>query len=183
MTNSLPVPSGNEDPINSPHGLYKCQGQDEWIAISIQNATQWENLCGTIGKKEMSLDTRLSSPEKRRNHSSEIDTVITAFTSGLSSHKAMEILQDNDIPAGPSINIAQVYEDPHTIGSGYLTPQTYPNGVTRLMPGMPWTSNLENSFHLEVAPEIGASNLRIYKELIGISSKDYETYLENQIIY
>ena len=183
MTNSLPVPSGNEDPINSPHGLYKCQGQDEWIAISIQNATQWENLCGTIGKKEMSLDTRLSSPEKRRNHSSEIDTVITAFTSGLSAHKAMEILQDNDIPAGPSINIAQVYEDPHTIGSGYLTPQTYPNGVTRLMPGMPWTSNLENSFHLEAAPEIGASNLRIYKELIGISSKDYETYLENQIIY
>ena len=51
------------------------------------------------------------------------------------------------------------------------------------MPGMPWTSNLEYSVHLEAAPEIGASNLRIYKELIGISSKDYETYLENQIIY
>ena len=124
MTNSLPVPRGNDDPINSPHGLYKCKGYDEWIAISIQNATQWENLCGTIGKEEMSLDIRFSSPKKRRNHSSEIDTVITAFTSRLNAHKATEILQDNDIPAGPSINIAQVYEDPHTSGSGFLTPQT-----------------------------------------------------------
>ena len=121
--------------------------------------------------------------KKRRHHSSEIDTVITAFTSRLNAHKATEILQDNDIPAGPSINIAQVYEDPHTSGSGFLTPQTYPNGVTRLMPGMPWTSNIENSIHQKAAPEIGDSNLRIYKELIGISTENYETYLENQIIY
>ena len=131
----------------------------------------------------MSIDTRFSSPENRRNHSSEIDTVITAFTSGFSAHKAMEILQDNGIPAGPSINIAQVYEDPHTIGSGYLTPQTYPDGAKRLMPGMPWISNIEDSIHQKVAPEIGDSNLRIYKELIGISTEDYETFLENQIIY
>ena len=51
------------------------------------------------------------------------------------------------------------------------------------MPGMPWTSNIENSIHLEAAPEIGDSNLRIYKELLGISPEDYQTYTENQIIY
>ena len=183
MTNSLPVPNGNEDPINSPHGLYKCQGNDEWIAISIQNITQWQNLCITIGKKEMSLDCRFASPQQRRDNISEIDSLITEFTSGLTPHKAMEILQANGIPSGPSINIAQVYEDPHTTGSGYLTPRIYPDGITRLMPGMPWTSNIENSIHQEAAPDIGDSNLRIYKDLMGISSEDYETYLENQIIY
>ena len=131
----------------------------------------------------MSLDCRFASPQQRRDNISEIDSLITEFTSGLTPHKAMEILQANGIPSGPSINIAQVYEDPHTTDSGYLTPRIYPDGVTRLMPGMPWTSNIENSIHQEAAPDIGDSNLRIYKDLMGISSEDYETYLENQIIY
>lgn len=183
MTNKLPTPIGNDDAIKCPHGLYKCKGYDEWIAISIQNEVQWENLCNLLGKPEIFENPIFSSPEARRENRIEIDEEINKFTSSLGAYEAMHIFQNCGIPSGPSLNISEAYLDPHNSQSGYLTPQIYPDGATRLMPGMPWKSDQDEPIHVAPAPQIGDSNHRIYLELMGMPVDIYKEFIRTQIIY
>ena len=183
ITNKLPTPIGNDDVIKSPHGLYKCKGYDEWIAISIQNEVQWESLYNLLGSPKIFENSNCSSSKARLENRVWIDQEINKFTSSLGNYEAMDIFQNHGIPSGPSLNIAKAYSDPHIIHSGYLTPQIYPDGATRLMPGMPWKSEEVEPAHVAPAPQIGDSNHRIYMELMGMSSDAYQECIRNQIIF
>ena len=39
---------GNRHPNMIPSGVYRCIGDDNWIAISVRNETEWEKLCDLI---------------------------------------------------------------------------------------------------------------------------------------
>lgn len=183
MTNKLPLPIGNDDVIKYPHGLYKCKGYDEWLAISIQNEKQWKNLINLIGKTEIFQNPMFSSAEFRRDNKVEIDDAITKFTSSFRHYEAMELFQSYGIPSGPSLNISEAYSDPHTTQSGYLTPQIYPDETARLMPGMPWKFDQGEPVHVTPAPQMGDSNHRVYLELMGMSAHVYQECVQKQIIY
>ena len=45
----------------SPHGAYRCVGDDNWIAISIQSDEQWRPLVEQIGSPEWALDGLFAS--------------------------------------------------------------------------------------------------------------------------
>ena len=38
-------PIGNRDPMMTPHGVFRCLGEDRWIAIAVRTETQWQALC------------------------------------------------------------------------------------------------------------------------------------------
>ena len=183
ITNKLPTPIGNDDAIKSPHGLYKCKGYDEWIAISIQNEVQWQSLSDLLDSPKFFENSNCSSAKARVENRVGIDQEINKFTSSLGAYEAMHLFQNRGIPSGPSLNISEAYSDPHLTQSGYLTPQTYPDGTTRLMPGMPWKFDQDEPAHVNPAPQIGDSNNRIYLELMGMSVDAYQECIRNQIIY
>ena len=47
---------GNRAPVDTPQGLYRTEGKDEWIALSIQDDQQWEALIDSIGTELVGLD-------------------------------------------------------------------------------------------------------------------------------
>ena len=55
---------GNHDPHMSPHNVYRCAGDDEWVAIAVQSDEEWGRLCevmgrlGRSGKAELADDSR-----------------------------------------------------------------------------------------------------------------------------
>ena len=32
-----------------PHGAFPCQGEDNWIALSVESDDEWATLCGLMG--------------------------------------------------------------------------------------------------------------------------------------
>ena len=57
----------------SPHGAYRCAGDDTWIAISIQSDAQWRALVEEMGSPEWALDARFASAAARKQHEDELD--------------------------------------------------------------------------------------------------------------
>ena len=51
---------GNAHPEMSPHGVYRCLGEDEWIAVACETDADWEVLAGLLG-----LDTTWALEERR----------------------------------------------------------------------------------------------------------------------
>ena len=43
---------GNRDAVKVPHGIYRCIGDDQWIAISVGSQAEWRRFCAAIGTQE-----------------------------------------------------------------------------------------------------------------------------------
>ena len=75
-----PAPSGNRDDNYQLQGTYPCRGSDNWISISIRSDSEWESLCGVLGRGEWMEDARFADLEARRQNHDLIDDMIADST-------------------------------------------------------------------------------------------------------
>jgi crotonobetainyl-CoA:carnitine CoA-transferase CaiB-like acyl-CoA transferase len=93
---------GNRMPYRdwTPHGAFRCAGDDNWIAISIQSDEQWRALIAEMGSPSWALDYRFASTAGRRCYEDELEAKLTQFTSAHDRYQLMDRLQARSIPAG-----------------------------------------------------------------------------------
>ncbi len=102
---------GNRHAWHAPQGVYRCAGDDEWIAIGIETDAQWRRLATAIGHPELGEDARYATEAGRHQRQDELDPLIEAWTSGRDHLDAMRELQAAGIPAGAVLSVAEVFED------------------------------------------------------------------------
>ncbi len=71
---------GNGDGSMAPHGCYPCQGEDRWIADSVENEEQWHSLCQVLDKQEWMEDPRFADGLGRWKHREELDALVGGVT-------------------------------------------------------------------------------------------------------
>ena len=110
VTGDDPQPRGNTHEVFSPHGLYRCRGDDRWIAIAVTNQSEFGALLTTLG-----LGSAEVSPEmdlaQRRAQAARIDSVIESVTVGEQHQELATRLQRAGVPAAPVHDARGVVED------------------------------------------------------------------------
>ena len=183
MTGAEPVPSGNDDAQASPHSVYRCAGEDRWIAIEVHDDTKWRALCGIIGRGDWLEDDALSTVEGRRERSDEIDAAITAWTSKMDDWLAFDALQSAGIPCGPSLDMGRLHAERQLNEGGYLTTVEYPDGAKRILPTLPWRMDGQRTNNVHPAPTLGQDSDYVYRELLGLNQEEISELTETQVIY
>ena len=84
---------GNRHPWLAPQGCYRCEGDDACCVVSVHDDTEWAALCGVIGQPELAHDPRFATNDARMRNHDAIDTIISAWTGGVSKFQAMDRLQ------------------------------------------------------------------------------------------
>ncbi len=183
MNGTVWPPQGNRDDRDAPHGVYHCAGDDRWIAIAVTDDAEWQALCGVLERPDLAADPRLAHAAGRLQHQDEVDAAITAWSRHRQDDEAMQRLQAAGVPAGPSRDIARVYQDPHLRRGGYLTPLQTSDGETRALPGLPWRFAGLEAPPITAAPVLGQHNVYLYQELLGLSETEVARLIDEQIIY
>ncbi|WP_089940420.1 CaiB/BaiF CoA transferase family protein, partial [Candidatus Entotheonella palauensis] len=183
MNGEIPSPQGNRDDWDAPHGVYPCAGTDRWIAIAVTSETEWQALCGVIERPDLAADSGLLSAEGRRWRRDELDAAIALWTRHQDDESAMHRLQAAGVPAGPSLDIARVYQSSQLREGGYLTPLRTSDGETRELPGLPWRFTDLDDHYITAAPVLGQDNTYVYRELLGLSEAEIARLVDAQIIY
>jgi benzylsuccinate CoA-transferase BbsF subunit len=80
VSGQAPPRLGNRSTAAAPQGAYRCAGQDEWCAISVQDDAQWQVLATEMGQPALASDPRLSTLLGRQRHHDELDAAITEWT-------------------------------------------------------------------------------------------------------
>ena len=44
---------GNRHPVWAPQGCYPAQGEDRWVALSVQSDAEWASLCGLMDRDDL----------------------------------------------------------------------------------------------------------------------------------
>ncbi|NQW22617.1 MAG: CoA transferase [SAR202 cluster bacterium] len=162
---------GNRHPVWSPHGVYPCQGHDQWAAIAVRNQDDWLALCQTMGNPMLAADARFADPIDRRQHQEELDEIIAAWTSVRTSYQVTTLLQEAGVPAGAVLTAKQVLTDPQHLERGYFETVHNPPEVG-LRPkgyvGRGWKFSKSEASIKGPAPQLGEANDYVLGEILGI---------------
>lgn len=91
---------GNRAPDLAPQGVYRCAGDDAWIAISITDDDAWDRFRAVLGNPAWSQGAVLGTTEGRQANQNAVDTGIEAWTSQHDEADAERILREAGIAAG-----------------------------------------------------------------------------------
>ena len=183
MTGEEPAPSGNDDSYAFPHDVYKCAGDDRWIAIEVHDYTQWRALCAAIGRGDWLEDRALYAARARRELSDEIDAAIAAWTSTLDDWQAFQTLQGAGVPCGPSLDMGRLHAERQLNEGGYLTAVQYPDDSQRILPTLPWRMDGQRTNNVKPAPTLGQDSDYVYRQLLGLTPKEITALTDEQVIY
>ena len=170
---------GNRHPVWSPHGVYPCQGHDQWVAIAVRDDDDWQALCQAIGEQELTADPRFCNPIDRRRDQEELDEIIGSWTSKRTSYQAMDSLQWAGVPAGAVLTSKQALTDPQYLARGFFETVHNPPEVD-LRPkgyvGRGWKFSKSEAAIKGPAPQLGDANEYVLGELLGIDPPQLKAF-------
>jgi benzylsuccinate CoA-transferase BbsF subunit len=172
-------PTGNTDPMMSPHGVYPCTGEDRWVAIAVGSDAQWRGLCRAIGQPSLVDDPKFATLEGRTAHRQELDLLLSRWTQERDHNQAMHLLQAHGVAAGAVLKGIDVIHEPHLQARGFWDTVEHPEAGQYIQVTTPWKLSRDQRQTAVPAPGLGEHNGYVLSELLGLPEGELED-LETQ---
>ena len=162
----------------APHGIYRCAGDDRWVAISVRSDSDWAAMSQAVGRPEWLADSRFSTLESRMKLQDELDEMVESWTVSKTPREAMDILQAVGVPAAavqwPEERIDQ---DANTAAWGLWPTVVHPQMGNVRVDGIPVKMSKSPTRFEHGAPVLGQHNGLVVGEILGAGAdgvKDLE---------
>ena len=182
LNRSAPRRHGNRHPQQAPHGIFPCQGEDQWIAITITSDSEWQALCKFIQRPDLTRDGRFILSQDRKQNENILESILTAWTRLHSPDEAMWALQQAGVPAARVRPPYGLLEDSHLLERNFFEwkerafvgDQPNPRPPYHIPRGM---RGVETS-----SPCLGEHNRPVLCGLLGLSDSEYNELEAERII-
>ena len=174
----VPEGSSNRSTEMAPQGVYRCAGDDRWLAISITGDDDWQALCSMIGMEQAegySLADRLEQHD-------EIDAVITEWTTSRDQRSAAAEFQARGIVAAPVLDAQGVVEDPHFGDRSLFVDFDQPGMGPFTTPGIPLRLSETPARVRRRSPRLGEHNAEVLRDIGGLDEAEIERLMAEGVI-
>ncbi len=174
---------GNRGRYAAPQGVYRCAGEDAWIAIAAATDEQWRGLAKRIDAGDLLADPALITREGRRAAHDAIDARIEAWLATRDQVTAVQQLLAAGVPAHPLVNGHFLMPNPQLEARGFFQVMQHPaTGDTRY-PGLPMAfSALPRNLHRSPPPVLGEHNEEVLRGELRLSEEELAALRKKQII-
>lgn len=167
--------AANRGPDAAPQGVYRCRGEDRWLAVAVANDDQWLALRGALGDPAWAADTELDSARGRHRRHDELDVHLGEWAAGQDLADAEACLLAAGVPAAAVIDPPAVDGNPQLESRGFFESLDHPLAGTHRYPTWPMTfSRGGRPFHRRGAPTLGQHNDEILGAELGCSPEELE---------
>jgi crotonobetainyl-CoA:carnitine CoA-transferase CaiB-like acyl-CoA transferase len=174
---------GNRHPSMAPYGVYRCAGDDRWIALAVPSDAVFAALCDAMGRTELAQDERYATVVARYERRGELDAIISGWTAGLDVHELMLRLQALRVPATELMHQVELTEDPHLTTREFFQSITHPAAGTHLYPGpMGKFEHTPLAPPRSPAPMLGQHNEEVLRGILGLNEGEYAQLIEEEVI-
>ncbi len=161
-----PAHRGNRDARYFAQGVYRCAGEEQWLAITMRTPGEWRSVATALDLKEeladVAKDARLD----------EIDRRISGALAEMDPQSAMERLAKAGVPAGRVLNTVDIHNDPHLEARGYWVELPHPKMATWKQPRSAWQLKEAQPTLKRHAPLFGEHNREILAGVVGLSDAE-----------
>ena len=170
-----PQRQGNRHPEMAPHGVYRCEGEDNWVAIGCRTDEEYGALCRVC---ELAVNADWTLAERHAHHES-IDQAISAWTAARAPDVVVEKLGDVGVPAGAVFDTAKMLANPQTVHRDFFVPLE--SGIP--MPGNPIKMTGISIDDWQPCPKLGEHNEEILRNWLGLDQAHIERLYREEIIF
>ncbi len=167
------MPQGNGHRWHAPHGIYPCQGDDEWIAIDCDSEEAWRGIIGVLGAEPLASDPRFGHMAARHRNQRALDRLLGGYTQPREVMGLFLELQAAGVIAGPVQNEARALACPQLLARGFFEEQTSRATGTHRYPGLNFRMSETPNWLRTPAPELGEHNEYVYRTVLGYSDEEY----------
>ncbi len=161
---------GNRDPVAAPRGVFRCAGEDRWIAISIREDKQWRSLCDELG---LSGKEEWATAAGRLADQDAIESALSPLIGRREIFELMEQLQAHGVPAGAMQTAADVMDrDPQLAHRGHWRKLPHPEMGDAVHNAEPFKFARIAVGPLSAAPCLGQHTEEICRTLLGLSADE-----------
>lgn len=172
---------GNRSPRNVPRNTYKTS-DGRWVAISASAPPIAVRLFKAIGREDMNVDPRYSTPAARRARGDEVDGIVSSWIGQHSLKEVLSIFENFEVAVAPVYDIQQIMEDPHYQARETIIQMPDEDlGKVRITNIAPRFSHAPGKIRHTGKNEIGHDSIDILRE-IGYQQDEIEKLEEMNII-
>ena len=180
---------GNRSPWKpaAPHGAYRAQGDDRWVAIACFTDDEWRSLVDVMGKPAWARESRFATLDDRLANQDELDALVEAWTRERDRYEMMHTLQTAGVPAGvcqtaqdrverdPQLELREWLAELPQSQIGTWPVKQHPVLMTRSPAHIGGRPN-------RASPAPGEDNDYVFKEVLGLTTDDIEALTRENVI-
>jgi crotonobetainyl-CoA:carnitine CoA-transferase CaiB-like acyl-CoA transferase len=164
---------GNRHPVLVPQGVYRCRGDDQWVALSVESDAQWRALCELLEDPALASDD-LGRASGRRDQHDRIDERISAWSAARERDDAVELLLARGIPAAGVLDVNEVLTHPQLEARGFWQWMEREHVGAQPHPVAPYRTGAAPHALDWPAPTLGQQSREVLRELLGLSEQDLD---------
>ncbi|RYE03791.1 MAG: CoA transferase [Sphingomonadales bacterium] len=164
-TGEYPGANGNRDASFAPHGVFRCEGEDEWIAIVARDDAEWATLAALIGGDAM--DARFATLAGRKQDEDRLEAVVAGWTASRSPAAIEAQLQGLGIPAHRASSSADMLADPQLQARGHFVHLPHPLGGESVFDASRYALSETPARYSRTAPHFNRDRDFVLQDLLG----------------
>ena len=153
------------EPGASPSGVFRCNGADEWLALSVHNDEEWRGLCRVVGGADFAAG--VGDHATRLKAKPELNARLGDWLRSQDAGAMEKALHANGVPAARSRNMAEIVADPHMRERALFREI---DGTVE-MATLPWLASDRWRGEFAPTPAIGRDNDYVFGTLLGLSAE------------
>ena len=193
VNHRLPERMGNRDQSAVPHGVYPCQGEGRYCAISVQTDLEWVALCRAMGSPPWCQEPAYATMLDRFRNQDKLDEHLGRWTTALPADEVMEKLQQAGVPASIVSQGEDLHASPHLKARDFYRPTKYYQ-AERGKDAAQWEEGKSIAWSMPVRMSktpmefggynnIGEDNPYVFGQLLGISPDEINRLAAEQVMY
>lgn len=173
--------TADKSPDMSPHGFYRCQGHDEWVAIGVRSDDEWHAMRSVL--VGAGFDAPVAATlVGRKAVESELDQLVSAWTASRSPWTVTDELQAVHVPAFPVYSADHLLKDPNLAGRDfYQWIDRRPTGPT-ILTGPIFRFDRDGARVTGPAPRLGEHNHEVLVGELGMSPERLADLVDRGVV-
>ncbi|MCW2562991.1 MAG: caib/baif family protein [Mycobacterium sp.] len=165
--------AGNRGPGASPQGVYRCRGDDIWVAVALLDDAAWPALDTLIGRPELGREPALMTQSGRRSQADQIDKLLSDWTAQRTVSEAVRALRDQGVAASAVVAPPALLDDEHLLARGFWETIDHPVVGSYRCTGMPFTfAGRPRRWARTPPPVYGQHIAEVLTDLLGLTEDE-----------
>jgi crotonobetainyl-CoA:carnitine CoA-transferase CaiB-like acyl-CoA transferase len=168
---------GNRSEVGAPWGLYRCAGEEEWLAITCRDDADWQGLVAAMGSPTWATHAACAGVEGRRARADEIDARIGEWTAAQSKDAVAHACQAQRVPAAPMLTGAEMTTDAQYVARGFAVQIDQPGVGPLVLDGAAFRGARMAGPDIRRAPDLGEHTRQIARDQLGLDDDEIDRLL------
>jgi benzylsuccinate CoA-transferase BbsF subunit len=158
---------GNRSRRAAPHGVYRCAGEDRWIAIACFGDAEWARVAAATG-----IDGFATAAE-RVAREDDLDASIESWTSTRDRDELATTLRNAGIEATPVLDLTDLNDDPQLHHRAHFHPMAHPVIEGQRYESLGFRLSDSPPTFASAGPTLGRDNDDVYRDILGLDAEEY----------